>query len=200
MNKYKKTVILTCVLITSFAVAACGQAKEDETVNKEESAVNEQGNGEQEEMNTETVGDITGEYVYPVDDSTLSIMAAEDGSYSAELGLFRLTSIDDFTGKYENGVLTMTGTDAAGNPITAEVTFSKEQATFTFTVSTWKYLENGTQYVFHKESGNRHTEDADDKAGESIQDEIAKVEAKSCEYENADWGSMGQQEMNQLTA
>ncbi len=35
---------------------------------------------------------------------------------------------------------------------------------------------------------------------ESIQDEIAKVEAKSCEYENADWGSMGQQEMNQLTA
>ena len=35
---------------------------------------------------------------------------------------------------------------------------------------------------------------------ESIQDEIAKVEIKSCEYENADWGSMGQQEMNQLTA
>ena len=35
---------------------------------------------------------------------------------------------------------------------------------------------------------------------ESIQDEIAKVEAESCEYENADWGSMGQQEMNQLTA
>lgn len=35
---------------------------------------------------------------------------------------------------------------------------------------------------------------------ESIQDEIAKVEAKSCEYENADWSSMGQQEMNRLTA
>ena len=35
---------------------------------------------------------------------------------------------------------------------------------------------------------------------ESIQDEIAKVEDNSKEYENADWGSMGQQEMNQLTA
>ncbi len=35
---------------------------------------------------------------------------------------------------------------------------------------------------------------------ERIQDEIAKVEAQSCEYENADWGSMGQQEMNRLTA
>ena len=35
---------------------------------------------------------------------------------------------------------------------------------------------------------------------ESIQDEIARVEVQSCEYENADWSSMGQQEMNQLTA
>ncbi len=56
---------------------------------------------------------------------------------------------------------------------------------------------------------NRHTEAVNDEdindiveqsEAESIQDEIAKVEDQSCEYENADWGSMGQQEMNQLTA
>ncbi len=51
---------------------------------------------------------------------------------------------------------------------------------------------------------NRNTEDVNDieekSEDESIQDEIAKVEVKSCEYENADWSSMGQQEMNQLTA
>lgn len=51
---------------------------------------------------------------------------------------------------------------------------------------------------------NQHTEDVNDieekSEAESIQDEIAKVEVKSCEYENADWSSMGQQEMNQLTA
>jgi uncharacterized protein YecT (DUF1311 family) len=35
---------------------------------------------------------------------------------------------------------------------------------------------------------------------DSIQDEIAKIEMKSVEYENADWGTMGQQEMNELTA
>lgn len=34
----------------------------------------------------------------------------------------------------------------------------------------------------------------------SVQAELAKIEAQSCEYENADWGSMGQQEMNRLTA
>ncbi len=50
---------------------------------------------------------------------------------------------------------------------------------------------------------NWHTEDVNDTEKsevESIQDEIAEVEDKSCEYENADWGSMGQQEMNHLTA
>lgn len=34
---------------------------------------------------------------------------------------------------------------------------------------------------------------------ETIQAELAGVEEKSFEYENADWGSMGQQEMNRLT-
>ena len=33
----------------------------------------------------------------------------------------------------------------------------------------------------------------------SIQNEIAKIEEKSNEFENADWGSMNQQEMNQIT-
>lgn len=51
---------------------------------------------------------------------------------------------------------------------------------------------------------NRQTEDVMDieekDETESIQDEIARVEVQSCEYENADWSSMGQQEMNQLTA
>lgn len=35
---------------------------------------------------------------------------------------------------------------------------------------------------------------------EFIQEELANVERKSQEYEQADWGSMGQQEMNRLTA
>ncbi len=59
----------------------------------------------------------------------------------------------------------------------------------------------------HQESNMQtveNTEDVNDikekSEAESIQDEIATVEVKSCEYENADWGSMGQQEMNQLTA
>ena len=60
-----------------------------------------------------------------------------------------------------------------------------------------------TEAVNDAEQG-RDTEDGSDikeiSETESIQDELAKVEVTSCEYENADWGSMGQQEMNQLTA
>jgi uncharacterized protein YecT (DUF1311 family) len=40
----------------------------------------------------------------------------------------------------------------------------------------------------------------EDGESESIQDELARIESESADYENADWGSMGQQEMNQLTA
>lgn len=183
MSRRKKITILVCVLLTTLNIVACGQvkedeivnidesatswqesnvqtvkstnskAKEDETVSAEESAVNGQRNSEQtvESINPGTKDDISGQYVYHVDDSTLSITADVDGSYGAELTLVRLISIADFIGKYENSILTMTGTDAAGNPITAEITFSNGQAILTFTDSTWGYLENGTQYVFDKE-------------------------------------------------
>ena len=92
--------------------------------------------------------DIVGMYVYENDGSTFSVTANADGSYGAELVLVGLTMIDDFAGAYENNTLTVTGTDAAGNPITAEVRFSGEQAVLTFTDSTWEYLENGKQMVF----------------------------------------------------
>lgn len=92
--------------------------------------------------------EIVGMYVYENDGSTFSVTANADGSYGAELVLVGLTMIDDFAGAYKDNALTVTGTDAAGNPITAEVRFSGEQAVLTFTDSTWEYLENGKQMVF----------------------------------------------------
>lgn len=97
-------------------------------------------------------GDIAGMYRYDVDESSLFIAQEADGSYRVELELFRLTYIDDFVGKYENGILTVTGTDAAGNPITAEIAFSGEEAVLTFTDSAWEYLENGQQILFERTS------------------------------------------------
>lgn len=149
MNKCKKIAILICVFLTALNTGACGKEKKEEVVNTENSTADKQESNTQEVENT-TV-DLSGDYVCPTDDSTLSITLKSDGSYSAELNLFRLTSIDDFKGKYENGIFVMTGTDSAGNPITAELAFSGEQVTLIFTDSTWEYLENGTKYVFNKE-------------------------------------------------
>lgn len=149
MNKCKKIAILICVFLTALNIGACGKEKKEEVVNKEKSTADKQESNTQEVENT-TV-DLSGDYVCPTDDSTLSITLKSDGSYSAELNLFRLTSIDDFKGTYENGTFVMTGTDSAGNPITAELAFSGEQVTLIFTDSTWEYLENGTKYVFNKE-------------------------------------------------
>lgn len=149
MNKCKKIAIWICVFLTALNTGACGKEKKEEVVNTEKSTADKQESNTQEVENT-TV-DLSGDYVCPTDDSTLSITLKSDGSYSAELNLFRLTSIDDFRGKYENGIFVMTGTDSAGNPITAELAFSGEQVTLIFTDSTWEYLENGTKYVFNKE-------------------------------------------------
>ena len=173
MNKCKKIAILICVFLTALNIGACGKEKKEEVVNTEKSTADKQESNTKEsaadkqESNTEesaadkqesnpqevenTTVDLSGDYVCPTDDSTLSITLNSDGSYSAELNLFRLTSIDDFKGKYENGIFVMTGTDSAGNPITAELAFSGEQVTLIFTDSTWEYLENGTKYVFNKE-------------------------------------------------
>lgn len=147
MNRCKNTAILICVLITALCIIACGEVKKDEVVNTEESAVKEQENGKP--AIEEAIDNIAGKY----EDNNGNILSIVDvgGSYHVEVAIFRLTFIDDFTGKYENGILTVTGTDSADNAITAEITFSNEQATLIFTDSTWIYLENGSQYVFDKE-------------------------------------------------
>jgi len=99
---------------------------------------------------------ITGTYVYDNDGSSLFVDKNADGSYAVSLELFRLTCIEDFTGSYENNILTVTGTDAAGNPITAEILFSDGTPVFTFTYSTWSDLPNGTQYIFNHVADNEN--------------------------------------------
>lgn len=66
------------------------------------------------------------------------------------------------------------------------------------------YIDEKTQSTENQNTADvSDTEDVNNtekSETESIQDELAKIEAESCKYENADWGSMGQQDMNQLTA
>ncbi len=95
--------------------------------------------------------DIAGEYKRSYDGSELVITKNADSSYSVVLFIYRLTCIDDLSGYYKNGKLTVTGTDASGNPITGEITFKDKQAIFTITDTTWGYFKNSDQFIFTKQ-------------------------------------------------
>ena len=74
-----------------------------------------------------------------------------DGLYDVQIGIFRLTDLDDGLGRMGDDGLQFTATDAAGNPIGGIITLNGDTATVTFTDSTWPLLENGSQFVYTRE-------------------------------------------------
>ena len=80
----------------------------------------------------------------------LTIGLGEDGQYSVQISIYRLTAILDGVGQDTGDGIFFTGTDAAGNPISGTVTLDGRTATLTFTDSTWGYLPNGTSFQFIK--------------------------------------------------
>lgn len=60
--------------------------------------------------------------------------------------------------------------------------------------------EKGTEKEPEKTAASESAVSVEPEKTGQIQKELAEVERKSLEFENADWSSMGQQEMNQLTA
>jgi hypothetical protein len=94
-----------------------------------------------------------GEYLdYDCNEPNLEIAKGSDGKYIVQIGIFRLTTLDDGIGELTPEGLSFTATDAAGNPISGIITVEEQIATVTFTDSTWALLENGTTYLYTKSS------------------------------------------------
>lgn len=94
-----------------------------------------------------------GEYLdYDCNEPNLEIARGEDGKYIVQIGIFRLTTLDDGVGELTPEGMVFTATDAAGNPISGIITIEEQIATVTFTDSTWDLLENGTSYTYSKSS------------------------------------------------
>ena len=93
-----------------------------------------------------------GRYVCEDDGSTVLISARADGTFSAEISIIRLTLQDDGEGIREGNVLTVTATDAAGNPMVWTMTLEGSTLTAVVTHSTWDYLPEGHTIVFDAES------------------------------------------------
>ena len=93
-----------------------------------------------------------GEYLDENASPELEIAKREDGKYIVQIGIFRLTSLEDGVGELTEDGMTFTATDASGNPISGVITVENQTATVTFTDSTWEYLPNGSAFEFTKSS------------------------------------------------
>ena len=120
------------------------ESYEDENVDYDEDVAEENFPGEAAYI---------GEYLdYDVSEPNLEIAKGEDGKYIVQIGIFRLTTLDDGVGELTDEGMTFTATDAAGNPISGIITVEHNTATVTFTDSTWDLIENGTVYQYSKSS------------------------------------------------
>ena len=102
-----------------------------------------------------------GEYLdYDNQEPNLKIAKGSDGKYIVQIGIFRLTTLNDGVGELTPEGMLFTATDAAGNPISGIITLKDEIATVKFTDSTWSLLENNTvfQYIKKSDTPNLWTE------------------------------------------
>ena len=78
----------------------------------------------------------------------LFITHRDDGKYDVQIGIFRLTCLDDGVGTMGAKGIDFTATDAAGNPIGGEIILRGDTAEVVFTRSTWPLLDNGSKFQY----------------------------------------------------
>lgn len=82
-----------------------------------------------------------------------------DGKYNVQIGIPRLTLLDDGLAVMGDNGLEFTATDAAGNPIGGEITLKGDTAVVTFTSTTWPLIEKGSSFRYiRKEAGELRIE------------------------------------------
>lgn len=92
-----------------------------------------------------------GRYISRYEPDEVIVKSYKDNMYNLEIGLFRLTIIDDAIGYCKNNVIYFKSKDASGNDIYGTFSKSGNKYLVTFIESSWEYLPNGTQYVLFKE-------------------------------------------------
>ena len=210
--KKKFVMLFLCMVV---ALTACGKAENDEQVgekNNTDVIVDDKTSEAEQENEAEIF--FEGTYAsYDIDEPMLFISKNEDGTFAIQIGIYRLTQLDNCVGVENGNQLDFFTTEwGEEQEITGMITLDGDIATVTLSapwsdswfqdVNTYQYYKISDVQTQSTENGN--AEDTADKVveaeGTSIQDEIARVEEQSFEIENADWGSMGQQQMNQLSA
>ena len=94
-----------------------------------------------------------GEYLdSDVMEPNLEIAKNDNGSYTVQIGIYRLASIYDGIGELTADGMSFTATDPAGNPISGIITIEEQTAIVTFTQSTWTHISNDSAFRYTKSS------------------------------------------------
>lgn len=78
-----------------------------------------------------------------------------DGKYNVQIGIPRLTTLDDGLAVMGDNGLEFTATDAAGNPIGGEIVLKGDTAVVTFISTTWPLIEQGSSFKYVKKAENQ---------------------------------------------
>ena len=92
--------------------------------------------------------DLSGEFIDENGDVNL-IITPKDNGYHIEIGIFRLTHMDDGVGELDGEKILFTVTDSSGDPISGEIVKTASGADVIFTNSTWEYIQNGDKYSYY---------------------------------------------------
>ncbi len=132
-NRIKKLLLLLafCMLLISFS--ACRQA--------------EGGDLEQE------MDKYVGEYNdYEVNDPSLEIQKNNDGTYTVQIGIFRLVYLDDGVGTIERDGIHFFATAPNGKEIEGTITLEEDVATVAFLSPEWEEYSSVKEYKYYKTS------------------------------------------------
>lgn len=162
----KKYLCLLLALIMLLSLASCAGKKDPAPAEPTESAEpapepapapagtpEEPSEPDQPDQPDKTPVDYVGQYLdIDTNQPGLRIVESSNGGYLVQVGIYRLTSLDDGRGEMKPDGLHFTATDASGNPISGLITCNGEVAAVIITDSTWDLLQNGSTFLYKKVS------------------------------------------------
>ena len=94
-----------------------------------------------------------GEYnSYDVDEPDLEIKRNEDGTYTIQIGIYRLVLLDECVGEYTEEGISFSTNELAYEPICGTITLKDDVATVCFTSKEWLEYSDLTEYQYYKVS------------------------------------------------
>lgn len=143
MCKDKNIAILAGTFVMVMSITACGQINETPSAEMTGSVINEQeSNIPSANPKTFPIGE------YRDDMGELMISMIDEETYSVTYGIYKLAYMENAVGKYDDdsGILSFSGTDDAGNILSADVTVQGEDLLVTLVDSAYPDCPKGTSF------------------------------------------------------